>query len=452
MTAAMTTAASVACGRSSKSPVRKSSATTVRAAASSPESLRARAGRRVDGRLGEAAADHHAAGQAGGEVRATERDELAVGVDVPGLVGLRRAQPLRERDQHHADPAAGQAAGVGEPDVGQAERRQAARDRPDRRHIEAEGLDRGDRDHDGDEGTRHAGSDPAQAEDHRERARADEQREGVRLIEVGDEVPRLLEEMARATADPEQLRQLADDDREREADDQPLEHRLADEVGEEAEAQQARDQGGGARDDGEPRRHHGEALVPDGDHVRDRCRRQGRGRRHRSHDEDPRAAERGVQQQRAGRGVEADDRRDVRDARVRERLGDEDRPDGESRDQVAAKPAPVIAAKRGEEPRLRAAAHVRCGPNVRHSQRGMITSVTLRSVYERSRTGLDRQWCRPMAPGGARHPSRTRQSASGLAVLLSPLADRARRAPGSDRRTRPAAHTGRRPRSSRRGG
>ena len=37
MTAAITTAASVAAGRSSKSPVRKSSATTVKPAASSPD-------------------------------------------------------------------------------------------------------------------------------------------------------------------------------------------------------------------------------------------------------------------------------------------------------------------------------------------------------------------------------------------------------------------------------
>ena len=46
-----------------------------------PRSLRARTGRRVDGRLGEAAADHHAAGHPGGEVGAPEGHQLAVGVE-----------------------------------------------------------------------------------------------------------------------------------------------------------------------------------------------------------------------------------------------------------------------------------------------------------------------------------------------------------------------------------
>ena len=44
------------------------------------------------------------------------------------------------------------------------------------------------------------------------------------------QVPELLEEVAVALLDPEELRQLADDDRQREADDEALEHRLGDEV------------------------------------------------------------------------------------------------------------------------------------------------------------------------------------------------------------------------------
>ena len=95
-----------------------------------PRQLRARTGGRVDRCLGEAAADHHAAAQAGGEVGATQRDEFAVGVDVlvvAGGVGLRRRQSLGERDEHHADAGRGQPPGVPEPDVGQPERGQPAR-------------------------------------------------------------------------------------------------------------------------------------------------------------------------------------------------------------------------------------------------------------------------------------------------------------------------------------
>ena len=144
-------------------------------------------------------------------------------------------------------------------------------------------------------------------------------------------------------ADPEQLRQLADDDREREADDQALEHGRADELGQEAEAQQTRDQGGDARRHGQAGGERGEALGPHRGQIGDRGRRQGRGGRHGSHDEHPRAAKGCVQQQRAGRRVEAHDRRHVRDARVRERLRNQDRPEREARDQIAAKPRALIA-------------------------------------------------------------------------------------------------------------
>ena len=68
-------------------------------------------GAAVDGRLREAAVDHHAARQARSEVRGAEAEQLAVGVDlvvVPGGVGLGRAQALREADQHDADGAAGE--------------------------------------------------------------------------------------------------------------------------------------------------------------------------------------------------------------------------------------------------------------------------------------------------------------------------------------------------------
>ena len=160
---------------------------------------------------------------------------------------------------------------------------------------------------------------------------------------MGEEVPGLLEEVARPRADPEQLRQLADDDREREADDQALEHGRADELGQEAEAQETRDQGGEARRDRQAGGERREALVPERGEIGDRGRRQRRRGRHRSHDKHPRAAKRCVQQQCAGCRVEAHDRRHARDARVRERLRNQDRPDRQARDQIAAKPLALIA-------------------------------------------------------------------------------------------------------------
>ncbi len=92
-----------------------------------PGELGLRAGGGVDGRLGEAAVDDHAARQPRREVRAAEAEQLAVGVDlvvVAGGVGLGRAEALGEADQHHPDRAGGEVAVVAEAGVGQAERRQ----------------------------------------------------------------------------------------------------------------------------------------------------------------------------------------------------------------------------------------------------------------------------------------------------------------------------------------
>ena len=77
-----------------------------------------------------------------------------------------------------------------------------------------------------------------------------------------------------ATTDPRDglLRQLADDDREREADDQALEHGRADELGQEAEAQHTRDQGGDARRHCQAGGERGEVLVAHRGQIGDRCR------------------------------------------------------------------------------------------------------------------------------------------------------------------------------------
>ena len=120
---------------------------------------------------------------------------------------------------------------------------------------------------------------------------------------------------------PKQLGQLPDDDRQREADDEALEHRLGDEVGEEAEPQQAGD---------ERRRRPSTSAsaavsatncaAAAGGEVADGRRRQRRGGRHRPDDEVPRAAEGRVEEQRRRRGVQADDRRDAGDRGVGQRL------------------------------------------------------------------------------------------------------------------------------------
>ena len=68
------------------------------------------------------------------------------------------------------------------------------------------------------------------------------QRSALGVAEVGDDAPQLLEEVAVLLLDAEELRHLADDDRQGETDDEALEHRLGDEAGEEAEPEQAGDE------------------------------------------------------------------------------------------------------------------------------------------------------------------------------------------------------------------
>ena len=135
-------------GRSSNGPVRNSSATTVSTAASSPETCVRAPADALTAVLERLPLTTIPLRQAGGEVGAAERDQLAVGVDplAAGRVRLGRAEPFGERDQHHADPAARPAAGVA-----RARRRAAPSDgRPLRSSptvgtSSAEHLDRGDR-------------------------------------------------------------------------------------------------------------------------------------------------------------------------------------------------------------------------------------------------------------------------------------------------------------------
>ncbi len=105
-TAAITTAASVASGRSVKSPVRKSSVTTVRSATSKPDSCvfaPASPFTAVFDRLPFTTIPEH---EARAEVRAAEPEQLAVRVDlvvVTRCVRLRRPETLGEPHEHDAD-------------------------------------------------------------------------------------------------------------------------------------------------------------------------------------------------------------------------------------------------------------------------------------------------------------------------------------------------------------
>ena len=115
-------------------------------------------------------------------------------------VGLRRAEPLGEPDEH--DPG-GRSGGaqvvVASHAVGRAERRQAAGDVADDLDAlvgEVEELDDDHAEDDGGERSGNDGCESTQPEHERQRRRPDEQCQAVRVAEVGDHPPQLLEEVA----------------------------------------------------------------------------------------------------------------------------------------------------------------------------------------------------------------------------------------------------------------
>ena len=103
MTAAITTAASVASGRSSNSPVRNSSVTTVSTATTSPETCDLAPAEPLTAVFDRLPLTTIPLRQPGAEVGGAEADQLAVGVDLvvgAGGVRLRRAEAFGEADEH----------------------------------------------------------------------------------------------------------------------------------------------------------------------------------------------------------------------------------------------------------------------------------------------------------------------------------------------------------------
>ena len=303
----------------------------------------------------------HPGTQPSSEVRRAEAEQLAVGVDLVVLAGgvrLRRAETLGEPDEH--DPGCGprsaevvvESDAVGRPQLGQ-----PTGDLPDDGDPfvgQVEELDHNDPERHGHERSGDRRREATQSEDDGERRGADGERPCLGVAEVSDDSPQLLEEVALFLLDAEQLGNLADHDRQGEADDEPLEHWLGDEVGEKSEAQQSGSEGEQPGHQGEHTRERQHLVGTAGREVGHRRRRERGGGRHRSDDEMARTAERGVEDQRRRRGIEADHGRNTGDRRVGQRLGDEHRPHGEPGEQVTAEPRPVVAGERAKDRQVHA--------------------------------------------------------------------------------------------------
>jgi hypothetical protein len=157
-------------------------------------------------------------------------------------------------------------------DVRQPDRREPARDVADDRDavlVEVEQPDGDDAKQHGDQRPRHHRRQLTEADDDGQRGEADEERGPARRAELAEHVPELLEEVPLLLPDTEQLRDLADDDRQGEPDDESLEHGLGDEAREESEPGDPRRERQDVDGDGERRGQRGELVRTRGREVGD---------------------------------------------------------------------------------------------------------------------------------------------------------------------------------------
>ena len=196
--------------------------------------------------------------------RAPESRAAPVGVDVvagPGGVGLRGARgPRRSRRAARRPPGPTQREVVVEPDVRPAGRGAAGPDSiwPTMATPVVVEVEQGDR-RDAERAPRRSdpgtsGSQRFSTEHHGEAQQPRRRASASRVSPRWRISPQACsKKLPVAFSHAEQLRQLPDDDREGEPDDEPLEHRLGDERGEEAEPQQPGEDADDPGDDGQDR-------------------------------------------------------------------------------------------------------------------------------------------------------------------------------------------------------
>src|SRR5512139_453550 len=309
-----------------------------------------------DGGARRAAADRKALEEPGGEVGGAEPDHLLVGVDV--AAGLRRVDAREHAGVGEGNEGDGKTAGEDGTDVGWGDPRngkggQALRQGAEHLHAGARvEAQRADDERRADHGDQDAGQALAALErqDRHEGGCADCERGrvGAAFEHRRGNRPQVPQRAAALDREAEQLGQLADQHRQRDAVHVAVADRLGQEFGDEAQARHA----------GQDARHPGD----DGHHAgqRDGARRVAVGqrqddgeddrgeRRVGAQHQDAAGAEQRIREQRDDRRVEAVDARHP----GRHGIGDADRHQHrrqhQSRDEVVAQPGRLVAAQRHE--------------------------------------------------------------------------------------------------------
>ena len=175
-----------------------------------------------------------------------------------------RRDRLRVGEQGDAQRAGGEGPDVVEANRRHAEVGQRCGDSPDERHVLVAEVERTGHEHserDRDERGRRSRDERLKDEDERQRADTDDDRPPVRVREVDDDLLDVGEEAVRVDREPEQGGHLPDCDDEPEPDHVTGQHRLREELGDEAEPQQPRQDEDGAREEGEAGREGEVALT-----------------------------------------------------------------------------------------------------------------------------------------------------------------------------------------------
>ncbi len=425
LTAIRTIAASTGWGRSRRRPAKKRATTSTMPDATRPESGCPRSPALVDERLRHPAAHREAAAEARGEVRGREGEELLVAVETVPV--LARERPADRRGLDRAEEEARHRerqdeVHVGRLDRGKAGHRQALRHLAEERDAalgEAEDGDGGDAGHERDERHRPVRQEALARDQEEERGRAESERRGVRVAEVGEEVAHPLPEVAVAALEAEELRQLRAGEVQGDAGLEPCHHRLGDEADEAARPEEPGGEAEGGDEEGGRRGERGVARGVAGRHLGERRADEERDRRRDGDGRVLRAAEEPEHEPGEQARVEARLGRQPGERRVADRRRQQVRGEDDARDEVTAQPLAAVAAQ----------------------QRQARNGVQL-AIYPRSRRRQRASWRERAcaAPLRARGPSLPRAEHR---LLSRPApASRRRRAAAS-----PPASCGRGPRS-----
>jgi len=305
------------------------------------------------------AAGDEALEQAGEDVGPADGKQLAVGPDgVAVLVGqgLGHGGALGVAD--HGD---GQGAGQQGDQVVPADRRD---DEPGRGALDpADDLDpvagqpeqgdHGDAGQDHGQGRRQGGGQAPGREQHGQAAQPDRRRPGVGVVQPGQQVAELGEEVAVALGHAQQLGDLADDDGQPQPEHEPGLDPGRDEAGHKPHVEQPEQGQHQPDEDGQGGRQGPEAGHVAGGHGRDQGGGDGGGRGGRADDQLARGPEQGVAEQPGEGGEQAGLRGQVGDLGVGDRLGHDQGPGGQGGHHVAPQPGPPVVGqpvKGGDQP------------------------------------------------------------------------------------------------------